>query len=381
LTEEDNLTLLEKDKFVKDTTRTRMINLITKAFGRGTDFVCRDDVVQANGGVHVIQTFLSEQLSEEKQIKGRTARQGDLGSYSMVLREKDLEKFLITAADIIAHQANLYELLNHKRNIFFDGQYGSNKEFIEHSKNEHNESFWFLRNMKDDNIMLIKDFSLKKNKGNEIKSICSRTVILMDATGSMAGLLTQAKNTVETIFERAQKILKDYKIDPNCFEMQFVCYRDYDCGVENILHASSWERRPENLRAFLETIHAHGGGDYEEAIEIGFWHVNQENLKEKVSQVILIGDAPAKAKNVIINDRKTYYTDGWEKKFGKPTFYLDELEQLRENGALIYTFYLDYHAKENFKEIAALSGTSDKCKLLNIHSSEGSETLTNASYL
>jgi hypothetical protein len=49
-------------------------------------------------------------------------------------------------------------------------------------------------------------------------------------------------------------------------------------------------------------------------------------------------------KNVIINDRKTYYKDGWEKKFGKPTFYLDELEQLRENGVLIYTFYLDYHA-------------------------------------
>jgi hypothetical protein len=74
------------------------------------------------------------------------------------------------------------------------------------------------------------------------------TFILMDETGSMAGLFTQAKNTVGTIFERAQKILKDYKIDPNCFEMQFVCYRDYDCGVENILHASSWERRPENLR-------------------------------------------------------------------------------------------------------------------------------------
>jgi hypothetical protein len=376
LTEEDNLTLLEKDKFVKDATRTGMVNLITKAFGRGTDFVCRDDFVQANGGVHVLQTFLSEQLSEEIQIKGRTARQGDLGSYSMVLREKSLEKFLITAADIESHQANLYELINHKRNVFFEGQYGSNKEFIEHSKNEHNESLEFLRNISDENIKLIKDFLLKKNKGNERKNICSRTVVLMDATGSMAGLLTQAKNTVGKMFERAQDILRNYKIDPNCFEMQFVCYRDYDCGVDNILQASSWERRPENLRAFMEKIHAHGGGDYEEAIEIGFWHVNQENLKEKVSQVILIGDAPAQAKNVIINYRKTYYTDKWEKKFGKPTFYLDELEQLRETGVLIYTFYLHNGAKNNFEEIAALSGTIDKCKLLNIHSSEGSETLT-----
>jgi len=35
--------------------------------------------------VHVIQTFLSEELSEEIQIKGRAARQGQDGSYSMVL--------------------------------------------------------------------------------------------------------------------------------------------------------------------------------------------------------------------------------------------------------------------------------------------------------
>jgi hypothetical protein len=38
---------------------------LTKCFGRGTDFIARDDIVAANGGVHVIQTFLSEELSEE----------------------------------------------------------------------------------------------------------------------------------------------------------------------------------------------------------------------------------------------------------------------------------------------------------------------------
>ena len=48
LTEEDNLTLAEKDKFVKDVTRSGMISLITKSFGRGTDFVCRDDIVLGN---------------------------------------------------------------------------------------------------------------------------------------------------------------------------------------------------------------------------------------------------------------------------------------------------------------------------------------------
>jgi preprotein translocase subunit SecA len=43
-------------------------------FGRGTDFICFDKDVDAAGGVLVIQTFLSEDYSEEVQIKGRTAR-------------------------------------------------------------------------------------------------------------------------------------------------------------------------------------------------------------------------------------------------------------------------------------------------------------------
>lgn len=44
-------------------------------FGRGTDFICLDPDVNDAGGVVVIQTFLSEDLSEEVQIQGRTARQ------------------------------------------------------------------------------------------------------------------------------------------------------------------------------------------------------------------------------------------------------------------------------------------------------------------
>jgi preprotein translocase subunit SecA len=41
------------------------ITLFTKSFGRGTDFKCTNKIVLANGGVHVIQAFFSEELSEE----------------------------------------------------------------------------------------------------------------------------------------------------------------------------------------------------------------------------------------------------------------------------------------------------------------------------
>jgi hypothetical protein len=39
----------------------------------------------------VTQTFVSLHVSEETQILGRTARQGNLGSYSMVLLDSELE--------------------------------------------------------------------------------------------------------------------------------------------------------------------------------------------------------------------------------------------------------------------------------------------------
>ena len=48
---------------------------MTRIFGRGLDFKSNDKKMNNDGGVHVIQTFLSEEFSEEVQIKGRTARQ------------------------------------------------------------------------------------------------------------------------------------------------------------------------------------------------------------------------------------------------------------------------------------------------------------------
>ena len=67
------------------------VTLLTRTFGRGTDFICRNQQLLLNGGIHVLQTFFSEELSEEYQIMGRGARQGDRGSYRMILLDKDLE--------------------------------------------------------------------------------------------------------------------------------------------------------------------------------------------------------------------------------------------------------------------------------------------------
>jgi hypothetical protein len=79
--------------YVKEATNPKAVTLFPRVFGRGLDFKCYDPALNARGGVHVIQTFLSEDISEEIQIKGRTCRQGESGSYTMILLATDLMVF------------------------------------------------------------------------------------------------------------------------------------------------------------------------------------------------------------------------------------------------------------------------------------------------
>jgi len=110
------------------------VTLSTRAFGRGTDFISRDTVLDGIGGLHVVQAFFSEMLSEEIQVMGRTARQGQKGLYSMVLLQQDtllvdsdgknqpkpdtLEYFGVTDAELqrVARQ-DRYTFLSQKRDL------------------------------------------------------------------------------------------------------------------------------------------------------------------------------------------------------------------------------------------------------------------------
>jgi preprotein translocase subunit SecA len=66
---------------VNTATKVSRITLSTITFGRGTDFIVTESKVIEAGGMHVIQTFISEEESEAVQIEGRTARQGHKGTY------------------------------------------------------------------------------------------------------------------------------------------------------------------------------------------------------------------------------------------------------------------------------------------------------------
>ena len=90
----------DRDNKIKRASNRGNITFMTNSFGRGTDFAIFDDSVKKLGGLHVIQTFLSVDASEEVQIQGRTARQGEKGSYNLMIREDELESINLKAENI-----------------------------------------------------------------------------------------------------------------------------------------------------------------------------------------------------------------------------------------------------------------------------------------
>jgi hypothetical protein len=199
----------------------------------------------------------------------------------------------------------------------------------------------------------------------------------MDATGSMSSLLTNAKNKVCQMFERAIEVLRESNLPPDSFELEFAVYRDYD-SYENVLQVSGWETRPLNLRKFMDTVAPIGGGDYEEAIEIGLWHVNEQTQMSDLSQVILIGDAPAKSEQQIEEYRQTYGgEDFWAStKFKEITNYKKELAKIKAKDIPVHAFYVSKYPRcvENFTKIAKETG--GKCEFLDVNSSSGADRLT-----
>ena len=372
----EKVAVSERDLLIKRCATEGKVTLLTKMFGRGTDFICTNQKIIANGGIHILQTFFTEEVSEEYQIMGRGARQGDEGSYSMILLDKDLEWILgpnwaVKLRNIT--RFNLYDTLNQARDKILESKFGGREIAIKKCKVEHEKSEKFMKSLISGDIEGIKIFLLGYNLGSSLPNCSSRTVLLMDGTGSMSACLTAAKDTVCTMFERTSIILRDQGIPENVFQMQFVIYRNYSSGPEKILQSSSWESDPKPLRAFMATI-GPSGGQGNEAIEIGFWHAANEACSEKaISQVILIGDAPANTEEEVQSKREP---KNWKKTpYENPTFWMNEINRLKACNVPVHAFYVDNNAESNFRNIAAETG--GRCESLDIHSSSGAEFLTN----
>jgi len=122
-----------KDRHIQLAMKQGAVTYFPRVFGRGLDFQCLDKEVEDNGGVLVIQTFFSLSKSEEKQIQGRTARQGKSGSYKLLLcAEVVAGKLGLTLEELkkAAASNTLYSTLNSVREYLSSKQSGKRKEDI-----------------------------------------------------------------------------------------------------------------------------------------------------------------------------------------------------------------------------------------------------------
>lgn len=87
-----------------------------------------------------------------------------------------------------------------------------------------------------------------------------RTLILLDATGSMHKSIDACKKKIEEVCTRAVRILTEQGFDAT-LALQFATFRNYDQDAPYLLTCSSWEKNPENLKSFISRVQA-GGGDF-----------------------------------------------------------------------------------------------------------------------
>jgi len=214
---------------------------------------------------------------------------------------------------------------------------------------------------------------IKYNLGASIES--TKVAILVDATGSMGDLLTAAKNTIADMYSRISTILKDKKMDPKRFQIQFVAYRNYNAPAEELLRFSGWCDDPMTLNKFLlEVPPNYGWGN--EAIEVALSYINQD---KNVNEIIIIGDAAANTKSEIEKKRQSPSENYWKKtKFSVATYFEDEIAKLQSKKIKVNAFYLPNNPNSNpqadFQKMADLTG--GVCQMLEINSPNGTEILT-----
>lgn len=348
----------QKASLIQQAVRRGGITIANRKFGRGTDFICYDQELLAAGGIHVIQTFVSDKLSEETQIMGRTARQGNTGSFSMVLEEGRLEVFGIKEADANAmrNTNKYYTTIHKKRSDYFDIEYPKTMEHVGRIRDEHAESVQFIEGLVDrQNVYEVREFLFKRNECMVAETeVVGRTIIMMDATCSMSGLISAAKTAVTDMFSRAFAIMgKQFS-----FEMQMAVYRNYNAGsADRFLEYSGWESSAQSLQQWVSFIDVCGGWGAE-AVELALQHIAQEHDASEIAQVILIGDAPAQPESETMSKRASSMSDIRGTKYETAVFFEDQLNAVVAREIKVHTVHLNSYAKSSFEYIAQRTGGS-----------------------
>ncbi|MBS4168056.1 hypothetical protein [Parachlamydia sp. AcF125] len=140
----------EKGAIIARATSQYKIVLMTRSYGRGIDFICRDTALLAKGGIHIILAFSPETLTEEIQIEGRTCRQDNPGSIRKILLTDDLFKHgFFSSKDELAGIEDLDSYLNTKRQEFNSKRFQKMQNNLENSQIKHDKSLGLVKNIEE----------------------------------------------------------------------------------------------------------------------------------------------------------------------------------------------------------------------------------------
>jgi len=176
--------------YVSKASNAREVTFFPKVFGRGLDFVSRDQSVNKAGGIHVIQTFFSDFRSEEIQIMGRTARQAKDGSYKLIIFHESLAKYGLSEEDIkkVYPSTTFYEdFLMQKREERVGTLISELKDGAQIAKQMHELSQTFVTTLLDENATSKKVVDLLRPLQSGSQSTDPvHIVFCLDESGSMS---------------------------------------------------------------------------------------------------------------------------------------------------------------------------------------------------
>jgi hypothetical protein len=146
--------------------------------------------------------------------------------------------------------------------------------------------------------------------------------IALDATGSMASSIAEARDRIGEILARVRAELRK----PN--QVQFLCYRDYDVfesgnqwGRKELLETSPMTEDAAALSAWLAKVEACcGGGNSGEAIETALEAAYQLTTNgPRIAAVLLAGDEPSNGRAHLdaIGRHQTATAHDWARRLGE----------------------------------------------------------------
>ena len=137
--------------------------------------------------------------------------------------------------------------------------------------------------------------------GQGMGDYCVDIVMCIDATGSMAPIITEVKDKAISFHQRFIDAMEENDKDVSELRIKVIVFRDYICDSEPMLESQFFTLPAQNaaLRSFVSNIEACGGGDGPEnaleAIALALKSKWTTSGSKRRHVILVFSDAPALA--------------------------------------------------------------------------------------